>query len=579
MNKLSIFNFEQGFYGDDLAMSGVKPLIALSANIIDENSALHAAYTQAIIEAGGLPLIIPFNCNAQQLRSVIASVDGVLLTGGGDIEASYFGEENLEGGITDLNPQRDCHEMALIRAALDRGVPILGICRGFQLLNIAFGGDIYQDLPSMYQGELLNHSILEPRERGVHEIEVERGTLLEQILGCDRISVNSRHHQGVRRIAPGFRVSARSGDALVEAIESCSTKRIIAVQWHPENMATKGECQAMRRLFNYLIDEAKLRMVARRIHAQNPIIDSHCDTPMLYDKGGFDFSRRSREAKLDLVKMSEGEVDSAVVVAYIPQSTPAPERKAMTLNILKRFSLDVEQCDGVVQVRSARELLDAKLNGLRSVMLGVENGAGLGGDISMVSTLRDMGVIYVTLCHNGTNDICDSARGEALHDGVSEFGREVIHRLNEEGILVDVSHSSEKSTLDAVKLSGKPVIASHSSCKALCNHPRNLSDECIVAIAQSGGVVQICGYGGFLAEGREATLYDLVEHIEYAVSLVGYEHVGVGSDFDGDGGVEGFDGANEFMNVTVELLRRGHSAVDVAKIMGGNILRVIEARL
>ncbi len=208
-------------------------------------------------------------------------------------------------------------------------------------------------------------------------------------------------------------------------------------------------------------------------------------------------------------------------------------------------------------------------------MLALENGYGLGGDIDMVDTLRDMGVVYITLCHNGTNDICDSARGEEIYGGVSNFGRRVIERMNDRGITVDVSHSSEASTFDAVKFSFKPVIASHSSCKALCSHPRNLSDEAIKAVAASGGVVQICGYGGFLVEGRDATLFDLVDHIEYAISLVGYNHVGVGSDFDGDGGVDGFDGANDFMNLTVELLRRGHSRESIAKVMGGNILRVL----
>ncbi len=580
---IEIFDFDGGFFGEGSVASfagresrGELPTVAISANVLDgDTSSLHGAYSQAIIDAGGIPLIIPYNCDVATIRALIGRVDALLLSGGGDIEASYFGEENLGGGITDLNPLRDYHEMALIRAAWDCGVPILGICRGFQLLNIAFGGDIYQDMPSMVEGELLNHSINEPRERGVHDVEVTKGTLLHEILGCDTISVNSRHHQGVRRVAPMFRVAARSGDGIVEAIESTPLHKIIAVQWHPENMATKGECQAMKRLFAHLVGEAALRRVAREIHSQNPIVDSHCDTPMLYGSGGFDFAKRNRSAKLDLVKMCEGRQDSAIVVAYIPQSTPKDEAKGMAIDILTRFSKDIEQCDGVRLVTTVEQLIEAKRMGERSVMLGLENGYALGGDLSTIDTLCSMGVQYVTLCHNGDNDICDSARGDAIHNGVSDFGREVIRRLNEVGITIDVSHSSEKSTLDAVALSQRAVIASHSSCKALCDHPRNLSDGAIRAIASSGGVVQICGYGGFLASGREATLLDLVDHIEHVISLVGCDYVGVGSDFDGDGGVEGFDSASHFMNVTVELLRRGYSRCDIAKIMGGNLLRVI----
>ena len=165
--------------------------------------------------------------------------------------------------------------------------------------------------------------------------------------------------------------------------------------------------------------------------------------------------------------------------------------------------------------------------------------------------------------------------GEQPHGGVSEFGREVIERMNQLGITVDVSHSSELSTMQAIELSQQPLIASHSSCKALCDHPRNLSDGVIRAIANVNGVVQICAYDGFLCRDAKATIYDIVAHIEHAVAIVGYNHVGIGSDFDGGGGVDGFRGANEFVNLTAELLRRGHERTDIAKIMGGNILRVL----
>ncbi len=583
MDSNLLFNFNNGFCGESLPAKQERcALIAISANVVDGTvSSLHGAYSEAIIAAGGVPLVIPFNCDTATIRSLISMVDGLLLSGGGDIEASYFGQENMPGGVTDLNPMRDYHELTLIRAAWDAGVPIMGICRGMQLLNVAFGGDIYQDMPSQVKGELLRHSINEPREVGVHQVEVEQGTLLHEILALDSVSVNSRHHQGVCRVAPNFIASAIAKDGIVEAIESREDK-IIAVQWHPENMATAGGCEAMQRLFRYFVTEASLRSLSRAIHARDPIVDSHCDTPMLYGGVGFDFARRNTEAKLDRVKMHEGGLDSAVVVAYIPQSTPKQRAAEMTLEILDRFTADIERCEGVVQVRTPRELIEQKRVGVKSVMLGLENGHGLGGELSMIDKLKQRGVVYLTLCHNGTNEICDSARGEELYGGVSPFGCEVIAKLNQLGVIVDVSHSSESSTFAAIALSIKPIMASHSACKALCDHPRNLSDEAIIAIAASGGVVQVCGYGGFLVEesvGREANIYDLIEHIEHIISLVGYDYVGIGSDFDGDGGVQGFDGANHFMNITVELLRRGHSADNIAKIMGGNFLRVIEANL
>ncbi len=570
-----IFNFEKGFNDKESHPKAQRPIIAISANIIDENSALHFAYSQAIVDAGAIPIIIPANCDRDSLISLIQSIDGLLLSGGADIDARYFGEENIPD-LTEVSEQRDLYEFMLLRAAIDSSVPILGICRGCQLVNVALGGSIYQDLPTMYPTRPLPHSILTDRHLPVHEIEIVEGSMLHQIVGATHVGANSRHHQAIKDVAPLLKVTARSSDGVIEAVEAYPTHKIIALQCHPENLATTGESAPMQRLFAFFVGEAELYRRAKEIHTLNPTLDSHCDTPMLYDQGGFNFALRNSAAQVDVVKMQEGYLDATITVAYISQKTAKEEATDKAFSTLKRFKSDLAELDDkIVIARNIEELIAAKAAGKKSIMLGVENGFAIGDKISNIDRFRDEGVVYITLCHNGSNAICDSATGEAIHNGVSEFGAKVIERMNLLGITVDISHSSQKSTLDAIALSSQPIIASHSSCKALCDHPRNLSDETIGAIAQSGGVVQICAYTHFLRKDEEATIHDIIAHIEHVIALVGDNHVGVGSDFDGGGGVEGFNGANDFINISIELLRRGHTAQRVAKIMGGNILRVL----
>ncbi len=571
-----IFDFNQGFDNNESLIFSQRPLIAISANIIDENSALHFAYTQAIDDSGGVPIIIPANSSAESLNSLMWGVDGLLLSGGADIDALYFGEENMSD-LTDVSEQRDTYEFQLLRAAFNSGLPVLGICRGCQLLNVAMGGSLYQDLPTLYPNEVLPHSVITPeRALPAHEVMIGEGSLLRRILQCESLGVNSRHHQAIKNVAPQLSAVAHSQDGVVEAVEGYPLRRVIAMQCHPENMATSGNSVQMKRLFSFFVGEAELYRRAKMIHMLNPIVDSHCDTPMLYDEGGFDFAQRNSAAKVDIVKMREGYLDATITVAYIPQRTPPEEATQKALSLLRRFRGDLGSLGSrVVVAESVEELLGAKLRGAKSVMLGVENGLALGDNLDNVDLFKSEGVVYITLCHNGSNAICDSAIGAPIHGGVSEFGRGVIERMNALGVTIDISHSSEQSTWDALQLSAQPIIASHSSCKALCNHPRNLSDEAIKAIAAQGGVVQICGYEGFLVESGVATIFDIIAHIEHVVELVGYDAVGVGSDFDGGGGVEGFDGANDFIGLTVELLRRGHSEGNIAKIMGGNILRVL----
>lgn len=181
----------------------------------------------------------------------------------------------------------------------------------------------------------------------------------------------------------------------------------------------------------------------------------------------------------------------------------------------------------------------------------------------------------MTLCHNGDNDICDSARTTNTHHGVSDFGRQVISEMNRLGIMVDLSHAHEKSFYDALELSTQPIVCSHSSCRALCDHPRNLTDDQMRALAAKGGVMQVTFYHGFLVKDGEATVVDALNHLDHAIQVMGIDHVGIGTDFDGDGGVRGMADASEVVNFTRQLLARRYSEQDIEKIWGGNFLRVM----
>jgi microsomal dipeptidase-like Zn-dependent dipeptidase len=208
-------------------------------------------------------------------------------------------------------------------------------------------------------------------------------------------------------------------------------------------------------------------------------------------------------------------------------------------------------------------------------MLGIENGLALGHDIQNVKYFAQRGVVYITLCHNGDNDICDSARGCNTHNGVSQFGEKVIQEMNRNGLMVDLSHANEKSFYDALQISSTPIVCSHSNCRALCDHPRNLTDDQLRALAQAGGVAHTTLYHGFLRKEGEATIIDAINHLEHAIDVMGIDHVGIGTDFDGDGGVRGYADASEAIQFTLQLLRRHYSERDIQKIWGGNWLRVM----
>ncbi|MBQ5627063.1 MAG: membrane dipeptidase, partial [Bacteroidaceae bacterium] len=470
--------------------------------------------------------------------------------------------------------------LLLAQLADARSLPILGICRGIQTLAAAFGGSVHQDIYAALGTQLLNHD-QEPVERGVatHDVTFVAGSKLAAIFGKEQLAVNTFHHQAVSRVPAGFEVAATSPDGVIEGMEAVDGRSIIGVQWHPESFIMNGD-ESMMPLFRWLVDEAALYRSVTRLHERILTVDSHCDTPML-SHTAYRLDRRDDVALVDLHKMSEGLLDATTMVAYIPQGArddasllQATEKADALLDWVVAGVKD--NAAHVALCSTPGELYMAKAQGKRAIMLGVENGYAIGRDISNIERLRHKGVVYMTLCHNGDNDICDSARGNAEHGGLSAFGREVVREMNHTGMMVDLSHAAESTFWQVLECSEKPVVCSHSSCRALCDHPRNLTDEQMRALAAKGGVVQVTMYSGFLRKEGEATLDDFLAHLQHAIDVAGIDHVGIGTDFDGDGKVIGCSSASQLRNVTRELLRRDYAAADIEKIWGGNWLRVMQ---
>ena len=375
-------------------------------------------------------------------------------------------------------------------------------------------------------------------------------------------------------------------------------------------------------------------------HEKIITIDTHVDIPLNFATEELNPGTRLENQKVDLVKMKEGGLDVVFFAVYAPQGERTPEgyEKAKE-EALIRFEAIHRMCevlnpDMVELATSPADIRRIEKTGKRIASIGIENGYAIGIDITLLKKYYDLGTRYITLCHSGHNDICtsSSSRGEdktAEEIGLTEFGKQVVEEMNRLGIMVDVSHASTKSFYDVIETSKAPIIASHSSCRALCDVTRDLDDDQLLALKRNGGSIQMVPLSGFLKtdtpERKEALaalqgefsipprrsarqetlekmseeqrnlyqkklealdqkyppvgradLQDYVDHIDHAVKLIGIDHVGIGSDFDGGGGIEGFNDASEAMNVTQELLRRGYSEADIEKIWGGNLLRVWE---
>ncbi|MDR1524579.1 MAG: gamma-glutamyl-gamma-aminobutyrate hydrolase family protein [Tannerella sp.] len=558
-----------------------RPKIGISANRKEGMSCIAEPYFQSVIMAGGAPVLLPVTTDIHALATIVDTLDGIILSGGGDINALYLGEEPAPE-VEDTDPYRDEYDFLLLRLAFNRQLPIFGICRGHQVINVAFGGTLYQDIHTRFSADALKHSQEEARHVATHPVilaDIPSG--LKVALKSppqQAISVNSFHHQAVKDVAPEFIATATSPDGLNEAIEHPEYP-VFGVQWHPEQMAVAGN-EMMLDLFRYHVGLANVFAKAKRLHERMLTIDSHTDTPMLFET--FDPGRKEG-GKVNLPLMEEGRLDAVCMVAYIPQGMrdDASLQKAYEY-ARERLSKVIDRAalypDRMGIARTADDLRRLKREGKKAVLLGVENGYAIGKDIRRLERFKELGVSYMTLCHNGDNDICDSAAGNGEWGGLSPFGREVVAEMNRLGMMIDVSHASDDTFYDVLKYSGKPVIASHSSSRALCNHRRNLDDDMIRALASQGGVVQICLYKAFINEDADnASLSDAVRHICHIVDVAGIDHVGIGSDFDGGGELKGCRSANELIQITMRLISEGFDDESIAKIWGGNLMRIVNS--
>ena len=580
MKTIPSFDILADYHRTHLDFPGYKtaPVIGLTGNFRDSDCTLAEGYYQSILKAGGTPFIIPCYDDTNALINTLEHIDGILLTGGADINPLYLGEEPIKE-LHGINPRRDRQELLLTKLAADRQIPVLGICRGIQTMNAAFGGSLYQDIHVQMEGVRIKHDQDLERSYASHTVTIEPNTLLHQLFDADTLAVNSFHHQAVKEAAPGFRICARATDGVIEAMESTEYKSMLGVQWHPECFILRGD-ECMMPLFRWLVNEAASFQEAKRIHNRVLTLDSHCDTPMFFEQQ-IDFASRDSKILVDLHKMTEGHLDATIMVAYLKQQELTDEALLEATNKADRILTEIEnmvaQSSQFVNIAyTPADLYRLKAEGKKAIMLGIENGYAIGKDITNVERFRNRGVVYMTLCHNGNNQLCGSCRYNDEGLGVNAFGEEVIHEMNRVGMIVDISHAGDRTFYDALSISTKPIVASHSSSRALCNHPRNLTDDQMKALARKGGVAQVTLYNGFLKETGEATIQDAIAHLNHMVDIMGIEHVGIGTDFDGDGGIIGCASASELINFTRCLLKERYSEEDIRRIWGGNFLRVME---
>lgn len=604
--------------------SGHRPVIGITANYVDGDATLRDRYYSQVVRAGGIPVIIPPVDDKDVIVNTLDHIDALLLTGGGDHNPLWFGQEPSPL-LHSINATRDLPELLITRLAFNRQIPMLGICRGLQTLALALGGGVAQDISELEHeavpseategtvGEAgaalaqrgvvrtIKHSQDADRSLATHSVSLSPQSMLASIYATDgkepnTLCVNSFHHQAVSHGGPRFKATAWAPDGVIEALESTEMKPILGVQWHPEWLGDDG-----LPLFRWLVEQANLFWKAKKVHERTLTLDTHCDTPMFFPQG-VQFGQRDDRILYDLHKMTDGRQDAVIMAAYLPQPKMGeqfsqkvdiagiirhnPELASLGTQLSPAQYADMifdklehivaHYSDYISIARTPADLYEDKRMDRHSIMFGIENGLALNHDLAYVRHFAQRGVVYITLCHNGDNDICDSARGCNTHNGVSSFGEKVIRRMNEEGIMVDLSHAAEKSFYDALDISSTPIVCSHSNSRALCDVPRNLTDDQMRALAQKGGVAHITLYHGFLrADTPEATILDAIDHLEHAIQVMGIDHVGIGTDFDGDGTVRGCADASELINFTRHLLKRRYSERDIAKIWGGNWLRVM----
>jgi membrane dipeptidase len=377
-------------------------------------------------------------------------------------------------------------------------------------------------------------------------------------------------------------------------------------------------------------DEELLKRAAA-IHDKVLTVDTHTDTPIRLVRGEYDLGTvhdpEDRGGKIDFPRMKQGGLDAVFFAIYVDQGPRTPEgnekAKQQALETFNVIHQTIKKYPQMVEpALTAADAYKIEKKGKRAIYIGIENGYPVGKDISLIKKYYDLGARYITLCHSSNNDICDSSTDDngPEHNGLSDFGKQVVREMNRLGMIIDVSHISDKSFYDVLEVSKAPVMASHSCTRALCDHERNLTDDMIKKLAKKDGVIQVCMVSSFVKKpppnperdaefkalrgkwrkadqlsekeqeelGNEyrqlrkkypeaqVTVADLVNHIDHIVKVAGIDYVGIGSDFDGGGGLEDCFDVSQIGNITLELLKRGYTEKQIRKIWGGNFMRVFK---
>ncbi len=363
---------------------------------------------------------------------------------------------------------------------------------------------------------------------------------------------------------------------------------------------------------------------AKKLHFESIVVDTHDDTTQRLLTPGFDIGVRHTDGSIDIPRMREGGLGAIFFSIWMSGTVTGPEAVKRSLDqidtvrqMVRTHPKDLTLCTTAAEIRRAHA--DGKI----AVLMGVEGGHMIDSDLGVLRSYAALGVRYMTLTHYVNDEWADSSTDKPAHNGLTDFGKEVVREMNRQGMMVDISHVSDKTFYDALSVSQAPMIASHSSCRALCDHPRNMTDEMIKALASKGGVIQINYHIGFLSqEYRDATKANpdldkqmqaeiekrcgkdedcqlregdnlvreavnagklprvswekIIDHIDHAVKLVGPDHVGLGSDFDGANMPFGMESAADLPKITDALLKKGYSEADIRKILGENTLRVME---
>jgi membrane dipeptidase len=364
--------------------------------------------------------------------------------------------------------------------------------------------------------------------------------------------------------------------------------------------------------------------LAHKVHFSSIVLDTHDDTTQRFFINTYDIAKRNPDGHVDIPRMREGGMNAIFFSIWIDGRVMGPPAVEKALDQIDAVYENVRKnSKDLVLARTAEDVRHAHKDGKIATLMGVEGGHMIGNDIRMVRVFADLGVRYMTLSHFYNDEWADSSTDKPAHNGLTDFGKDVVREMNRQGMLVDISHVSDKTFYDALEISKAPLIASHSSCRALCNHVRDMSDDMIKALAAKGGVIQINYEKSFLdqaykdaydketggvvqhlseltkncnndeacisremakmqekltAEGKlpHVSWERIIDHIDHAVKLVGADHVGLGSDFDGADMPEGMEDASKLPKITEALLRKGYSDADVRKILGENTLRIME---